>query len=99
MYEKGKNSTGYVDTKHATIGLQWGGQAFSEIVFLETPEAVENFKYGKMKFSGSLSAVAAKTGASKAVKYANNVAIFTLGEGGLMVEGAVGGQKFSYRPK
>jgi len=98
MYEKGK-ATGYVDTKHATIGLQWGGQAFSEIVFLETPDAVENLKYGKIKLSGSISAVAVKTGASKAVDYANHVAIFTLGEGGLMVEGAVGGQKFSFRPK
>ncbi|HTL54676.1 MAG TPA: lipid-binding SYLF domain-containing protein [Candidatus Limnocylindrales bacterium] len=98
MYEKGK-PIGYVDTTHATIGLQWGGQAFSEIVFLETPEAVENLKYGKIKISGSVSAVAAKAGASKAVDYADHVAVFTLGEGGLMLEGAVGGQKFSFRPK
>jgi lipid-binding SYLF domain-containing protein len=97
MYEKGKVN-GYVDTKHASIGLQFGGQSFSEIVFLETPEAVENLKYGKIKLSASVSAVAARAGASKAVKYAGNVAIFTLGEGGLMVEGAVGGQKFGYRP-
>ena len=102
MYEKGatgKNATGYVDTKNASIGLQFGGQTFSELVFLETKEAVENMKYGKLKFAAALSAVAAKSGASKSVKYADNVAIFTLAEAGLMVEGAVGGQKFSYKPK
>ncbi len=102
LYEKtatGTNSTGYVDTTHATIGLQWGGQTFSEIVFLETREAVDNLKSGNIKLSASVSAVAAKAGASKEVKFVNNVAIFTLGEAGLMVEGAVGGQKFGFQPK
>jgi len=102
LYEKGMlgaSSSGYVDTKHASIGLQWGGQTFSEIVFLETKEAVDNFKYGKIKLSASVSAVAVKAGASKSAKYANNVAVFTLSETGLMVEGALGGQKFGFRPK
>jgi len=102
IYEKGPNGptmAGYVDTTHASIGLQFGGQTFSEIVFLETPETVNNFKNGKIKLSASVSAVAAKAGASKAVDYADNVAIFTLGEAGLMVEGAVGAQKFGFKPK
>jgi len=102
IYEKssaGTNPTGYVDTTHASIGLQWGGQTFSEIVFLETSEAVYNLKHGKLKFSASLSAVAAKAGASTAVDYAEHVAIFTLSEAGLMLEGAVGGQKFGFAPK
>jgi len=101
IYETGSNgpvSTGYVDTTHASIGLQWGGQAFSEIIFLKTPEAVTNFKHGKIKFSASVSAVAAKAGASKQVDYADDVAVFTLSEAGLMIEGALGGQKFGYHP-
>jgi lipid-binding SYLF domain-containing protein len=97
LYEKGV-ATGYVDVTHASIGLQFGGQTFSQIVFLETKEAVDNFKFGRLKFSGSLSAVAVRAGASKAVKYADHVAIFTLAEAGLMVEGAVGGQKFGFKP-
>jgi lipid-binding SYLF domain-containing protein len=102
IYEKGPNGysmAGYVDTTHASIGLQFGGQTFSEIVFLETAEAVKNFESGKMKFSASVSAVAAKAGASRAVNYAGNVAVFTLAEAGLMVEGAVGAQKFGFKPK
>ena len=102
LYEKldnGHGPAGFVDTTHATIGLQWGGQTFSEIVFLQNREAADAFKFGKMKFSASVSAVAAKAGASKAVNYSDGVAIFTLAEAGLMVEGALGGQKFGYQPK
>ena len=102
LYEKtpaGTSATGYVDTTHASVGLQWGGQSFSEIVFLETPDAVGRFKYGKLKLSGSLSAVAVRSGASKAVNYSDSVAIFTLGEAGLMLEGAVGAQKFGFKAK
>src|SRR5262249_23567009 len=101
IYETGFNgpvSTGYVDTTHATVGLQWGGQDFSEIIFLQTPEAVTNFKHGKIKFSASVSAVAAEAGSCKHIDYAENVAVFTLGEEGLMIEGALGGQKFGYHP-
>jgi len=101
IYEKGPNgpvSTGYVDTTHASIGLQWGGQDFSEVIFLNTPEAVTKFKNGRIKLSASVSAVAAEDGASKGIYYANNVAVFTLGEEGLMIEGALGGQEFGYHP-
>jgi lipid-binding SYLF domain-containing protein len=102
LYEKGDKghaATGFVDTTHATIGLQWGGQTFSEVVFLQNKEAADALKFGKMKFSASVSAVAAKAGASKAVDYSDGVAIFTTAEAGLMVEGALGGQKFGYQPK
>jgi lipid-binding SYLF domain-containing protein len=102
LYEQrpgGAVATGYLDTTHATIGLQWGGQTFSEIVCLETGEAVSNLKYGKVKISGSVSAVAAKAGASAAAHYSDSVAVFTMSEAGLMLEGAVGGQKFGFLPK
>ena len=101
IYETGAHgpaTTGYVDTTHATVGLQWGGQDFSEIIFLKTSEAVTNFKHGKMKFSATVSAVAARAGASKDIDYAHDVAVFTVGETGLMVEGAMGGQKFGFHP-
>jgi lipid-binding SYLF domain-containing protein len=102
LYERTKAGVipvGYVDMKLASIGLQWGGQSFSEIIFLENQAAVTDFKYGKVKPSASISAVAAQSGSGKAGKYSENVAIFTLGEAGLMVEGAVGGQKFGFMPK
>jgi lipid-binding SYLF domain-containing protein len=104
MYEKTATNatataTGYVDVKNASIGLQFGGQSFSQLIFLETRTVVDNFKYGSVKLGASVSAVAVKTGASKAATFSDGMAIFTLAEGGLMVEGAAGGQKFSFQPK
>lgn len=102
LYERtpaGMMPTGYVDTTHATIGLQWGGQTFSEIIFFDDQAAVDNLKYGKLKLAGSFSAVAAKAGAAQAGNYSDHVAIFTLGQAGLMLEGAVGGQQFGFVPK
>ena len=102
IYEMGPNgavSTGYVDVTHANIGLQLGSQDFSEIIFLKTPEALRDFKHGRMKYSASVSAVAADKGVSKDVDYADNVAVFTFGQSGLMLETSLGGQKFAYRPQ
>ena len=38
-------------------------------------------------------------GASADTSYDKGVAVFTNASGGLMVEGSVGGQKFTYEPK
>ncbi len=89
---------GYCDLTQATIGLAAGGQQYSEIIFLETPEAVNKFKAGSLALAAQASAVALKSGASTNAKYADNVLVFTMGEAGLMVEASIGGQKFSYQP-
>ncbi len=89
---------GYCDLTQATIGLAAGGQQYSEIIFLETPEAVNKFKAGGFAIAAQASAVAVKSGASANAKYADNVLVFTMGEAGLMVEASIGGQKFSYQP-
>jgi hypothetical protein len=41
-----------------TIGLQLGGQAYSEVVFFKTAAALENFKSGRLKLNAQASAVA-----------------------------------------
>ncbi|MHC4521820.1 MAG: lipid-binding SYLF domain-containing protein, partial [Planctomycetota bacterium] len=45
LYEGGA-SVGYCTLTQATIGLALGGQAYTEIVFFETPAAVNRFKSG-----------------------------------------------------
>jgi hypothetical protein len=37
-------------------------------------------------------------GASADARYRNGVAIFTMAQGGLMLEASVGGQRFAYKP-
>lgn len=79
-----------------SIGFQWGGQAYREVIFFESKGDLDRFKENNIEFSAQASAVAATAGASANVKYANGVMIFTQIKGGLMYEASVGGQKFKY---
>jgi lipid-binding SYLF domain-containing protein len=97
LFEGGK-PVGYCKLTQASIGLQLGGQKYTELIFFETKSAVDSFKIGNYDFSAQVSAVAIKSGVSASAKYANNVVVFTLGEAGLMYEASVGGQKFSFEP-
>jgi len=97
LYEKGQ-PMGKVTLTQMSVGLQAGGQTYSEVVFLEDAAAVQRFKQNKLELSAQVSAVAAKAGASANAKYNNGVAIMTTGEGGLMYEASVGGQKFKFEP-
>ncbi len=96
-YEKGK-LIGTVSMTQVTLGVQLGGQSYSELIFFESQAALESFKKNKLAFSAQVSAVAAASGASANAKYQQGVAVFTLAKGGLMYEASLGGQKFKFRP-
>jgi lipid-binding SYLF domain-containing protein len=81
-----------------TIGLQAGGQAYSEIIFFKDKVALDDFKRGNYEFGAQVSAVAVTAGASADTSYNGGVAVFTMAKGGLMFEASVGGQKFAFRP-
>lgn len=95
VYEKGK-AIGKAKMSQVTIGFQFGGQAYRELIFFENKEALDHFKANKVEFSAQASAVAVTKGASANVKYTNGIMIFTQLKGGAMYEASVGGQKFSY---
>lgn len=97
LYEKGA-ATGEASLIQATIGFQLGGQAYSEIIFFESPQTLRDFKQGQFALSAQVSAVAAAEGAAKTARYRQGVAVFTVAKGGLMYEATVGGQKFSFEP-
>jgi len=97
LYQGGQLA-GYCTLTQATIGLALGGQAYTELIFFETPAALDKFKSGNFAFAAQVSAVALKSGASANAKYSNGVAVFTMAETGLMYEASVGGQKFSFQP-
>jgi len=73
---------GTTEMTQVTIGLQLGGQAFSQIIFFENQGALDNFTSGNFEFSADASAVAITAGASA---QANT--------GGGASAGASGGQK------
>ncbi|HWD92217.1 MAG TPA: YSC84-related protein [Verrucomicrobiae bacterium] len=97
LYEKGK-AIGRTTLTQASIGAQAGGQSFAEVIFFETPHALEDFKSGQFEMSADVSAVAAAEGAAKSAKYKNGVMVSALPKKGLMFQASVGGQKFKYEP-
>jgi lipid-binding SYLF domain-containing protein len=90
---------GLVKLKQFTIGFQFGGQKYREIIFFKNEDALEKFTSGKFKFGAQASAVAATAGASADAAYSDQVAVFTLTIKGLMYEATVGGQKFKFKGK
>jgi lipid-binding SYLF domain-containing protein len=81
-----------------TIGLQLGGQAYSEVVFFKTATALQNFTSGRLKLDAQASAVALTARASAGLAYRDGVAIVTMAKDGLMYEASAGEQKFSFEP-
>jgi lipid-binding SYLF domain-containing protein len=63
VYEKGKY-VGDVSMVQITAGLQFGGQAYSMIVFLEDERAFREFTGGNFEFGAEASAVAITAGAN-----------------------------------
>ncbi len=84
--------------KQASIGLQAGGQQYTEVIFFENKASFDNFTKEKLKFDAQASAVAITAGASIDVAYQNGVAVFTQTIGGLMYEASIGGQHFTFKP-
>jgi lipid-binding SYLF domain-containing protein len=97
VFERG-TKIGYCDLSQATIGLQLGGQTYTEIIAFENKDVLENFKRGKLRFAGQATAVALKAGAGSNAQYIDGVRVLTVSEEGFMVEAAIGGQTFSYQP-
>lgn len=98
VFERGA-AIGASSMTQVTIGLQLGGQTYSEIIFFKDKAALDNFKSGDYEVAAGASAIALKDGVSKTAEYNSGVAIFTMGTGGLMFEASIGGQKFSFEPK
>jgi lipid-binding SYLF domain-containing protein len=98
VFEGGK-VVGAAKVTSASIGLQAGGESYSELVFFKDKATFENFKNGDVKLSAQASAVAADKGAAAKASYNEGVAVFVKSKGGLMADASVGGQKFKFEPK
>jgi lipid-binding SYLF domain-containing protein len=98
LFQQGGQAVAKATVSQATIGLQAGGQIFSEVIFFENPKTFSDFKEGNFAMTANASAVALSEGAAKSAKYTKGVAIFTATNTGLMFEASVGGQKFNVKP-
>ena len=91
---KGGSAVGDARMTQFTVGLQLGGQKFSEIIFFENAEAYERFIGSNFEFTAQVTAIALKSGVAADAQFREGMLVFTMGIGGLMYEAAVGGQKF-----
>lgn len=91
---KGHAPVADVRMTQVSVGFQFGGQKYAEVIFFEDADSYERFMGGNFEFSAQASAVALKSGASADADYRDGVLVFTMAIGGLMYEASIGGQKF-----
>lgn len=107
--------TGNSEMSQGSIGLQAGGQVYSQMIFFQDKRAYDHFTSGNFAFGAEATAVAITAGAQSqagstgssasanknqaTINYYNGIAIFKLTRGGFMAEASVKGQKFTFTPK
>lgn len=97
VYERGK-AVGYATIAQTTIGVQIGGDTFTEVLVFRNKEALDRFKGNKLAFAANASAVLVKAAAAGTADYEKGVAAYAYGQGGMLLEAAIGGQKFHFQP-
>ena len=95
---QGEHVVGYAAVAQLTVGVQLGGETFSQVVAFQSKPAMDRFKQGKLTFAANASAVLVKAGAAASARYEKGVAVFVSPSGGMLLEAAIGGQKLFYRP-
>lgn len=96
VYERGRH-VGYSDLSQASVGLQAGGQTFSELLIFESKDALDRFKARQFNFSADASAVVIESGVATNATFVDGTAVVVRPIGGAMVEASLGGQKFAYQ--
>jgi hypothetical protein len=97
VYEKGE-VIGHATLSQLTLGVQVGGDTFSQILIFQDKSSLDQFKRGKTSFAANASAVLVKAGAQGTKNPAKGVTALAFSRGGMLLELAIGGQKFSFKP-
>jgi len=97
VFEKGK-FIGYATITQLTLGVQVGGDTFSEVVLFESKQALDRFKQNKTAFAANASAVLVKAAAAGTADFPKGVKAMAYSRGGMLLEAAIGAQKFKFKP-
>ena len=97
VFERGK-MIGYATMSQLTLGVQLGGDTFTEVLAFESKESLDRFKKGRTAFAANASAVLVKAAAGGTADFEKGVAALAYTRGGMMLEMAIGGQKFKFKP-
>jgi lipid-binding SYLF domain-containing protein len=95
VYQNGQ-PVGTATLRQGSVGIQLGGETYSELVVFQTPAAFAVFQNGNLVFGADANATLIKAGAAAAGQFSNGTRIFILPKGGLMAGVSVNGQKFHF---
>ena len=98
VFERGQH-IGYADVTQGSLGLQAGGQTYSEVIIFENQAAIDRFKQNEMNFGANASAIIANSGAAANARFVDGIAVFVRPITGAMAEASLGGQRITYVPK
>ena len=97
VFERGR-FIGHATISQLTVGVQIGGDTFSQVLVFENKQALDRLKKGKMAFAADASAVLVKAGAAAMKGFPYGVAAYAYSRGGMLLEAVIGGQKFTFKP-
>lgn len=89
---------GYAAIVQLTIGIQLGGTTFHELVVFHDEGSLKRFKLGKYAFAADAGVAIVKAGALASKGFGESSSIILFDEGGMLLDLAIGGQKFIFRP-
>lgn len=94
VFEQGEH-VGNATLSQLTVGVQVGGETFSELLLFGAKESLTDFKRSPVKFTSNASAVMVKAGGTGTTDF-KGVTALAFKEGGELLEASLGGQKFTY---
>jgi len=101
---QGDQLLGEVRQAVVTLGVQAGAQSHSQLIVFRNQEALDLFvggqqlpwPRGRLEFAGRAAVAAGRAGAATEPGFSADVAIFSLGRGGLMLELAAGIARYRF---
>ena len=94
IYEDNK-LIGCSKLSQAKIGFIWGGNSYSQIIFLQNKEVLEKFMEGKFEFGADASGQFFTKGGGVIASFKDGMAISTLTIRGLGYDASLAGQAFN----
>lgn len=96
---EGGEFVGYCDVNEGKAGAIIGAKVRSQFVFIQDELSLAKFKRGDVELTAQVSAIAAKSEATRQATYKDGFALIAIDSTGLMAEASVSGQKFRYVAK
>jgi lipid-binding SYLF domain-containing protein len=98
VYQQGR-PVGYARLTAGSVGLQVGGQTYSELVVFRSQRAFEDLQRGSTwDMRADATATILRAGAAGASNFDDDIGVFVVPEFGAMAAVSIGGQRMSFEP-